>query len=73
MIHDGMNSVMDTAMTVELIPPEQLSPRDRAREAAVLIAAAIARLHATLPRGDVVSLGFSVTKRLHTTPSERGS
>jgi hypothetical protein len=61
---------MDTEMTVELTPPELLSPHRRAQEAASIIATAIARLHSTRPQESNIPLGFSATERLHTTPSQ---
>ncbi len=71
-IPDGLNNLMDTGMTVEQTPPEHLSRRERAREAATLIATAIARLHSTLPGDSAVPLGFSAPERLHTNPSQPG-
>lgn len=59
-------------MTVELTLPAKLSPRQRAREIASILATAIARLDATRPRESDVALGFSAPERLHTTPSQRG-
>jgi hypothetical protein len=47
-------------------------PRQRAREAAEIIAAAIARLHSTLPHDGDIPLGFSPPERLHTNPSTEG-
>lgn len=57
-------------MTVELTPPDLLSPATRAREAAILIATAIARLHSTLPGDSAIPLGFTAPERLHTNPSQ---
>ncbi len=59
-------------MIVEQTLPELLSPRQRAREAAEIIAAAIARLHSTRPRDSDISLGFSAPERVHTNPSTEG-
>ncbi|MDP2431826.1 MAG: hypothetical protein Q8O33_07325 [Pseudomonadota bacterium] len=59
-------------MAVEPTLPEHLSRRDRAREAATLLATAIARLHSTLPGERAVPLGFSAPERLHTNPSQPG-
>jgi hypothetical protein len=61
---------MDTEMTVELPPPELLSPRERAREAVSILALAIARLDSTRRRESDIPLGFSAPERLHTTPSQ---
>jgi len=63
---------MDTEMTVKLTPPELQSPRERACEAASIIATAIARLNATRPRESDIPLGFSAPERLHTNPSQQG-
>lgn len=63
---------MDTEVTVELTPPNLLSPPARAREAAILIATAIARLHSTLSGDSAIPLGFTVPERLHTNPSQPG-
>jgi len=63
---------MDTEMTVELTPPELLSPRERAREAAIIIATAIARLNATGTRESDIPLGFSAPESVHTNPSQQG-
>jgi hypothetical protein len=71
-ISNGLNNIMDTEMTVEHTPPEVLSPTGRARAVVTILATAIARLHSTLPQESEVSLGFSATKRLHTTPSQNG-
>jgi hypothetical protein len=71
-IPDGLNNLMDTEVTVELTPPDLLSPATRAREAASLLATAIARLHSTIPKDSVLALGFSVPERLHTTPPQPG-
>jgi len=71
-IPDGLNHFMDTEMTVEHTPPEHLTRRERAREAATLIATAIARLHSALPEDSVVPLGFPAPERLHTNPSQPG-
>jgi hypothetical protein len=59
-------------MTVKLTLPQSLSPGERAREAASILASAIARLHASRPRENEFPLGFSATKRVHTTPSIPG-
>lgn len=59
-------------MTVEQTLPELMTPRQRAREAAEIIAAAIARLHATLPADSDIPLGFSPPERVHTNPSTEG-
>jgi hypothetical protein len=63
---------MDTEMTVELTPPELLSPRQRGFEAASLIATAIARLDATRPGESDTPLDFPAPKSLHTNPSQQG-
>jgi len=59
-------------MTVEQTLPELMSPRQRAREASEIIAAAIARLHSTRPQDSDISLGFSAPERVHTNPSTEG-
>ena len=59
-------------MTVEHIPPEHLSLTGRAMAVVEIIATAIARLHSTLPQEREISLGFSRTKSVHTTPSQDG-
>ena len=46
-------------MTVKLTPPELMSPRQRAHEAASIIATAIGRLNATRPQGRGQSLMVS--------------
>ena len=59
-------------MIVEQTLPELLSPRQRAREAAEIIAAAIARLHSTRLRDSDIPLGFPAPERVHTNPSTEG-
>jgi hypothetical protein len=71
-LRDGLNNLLDTEMTVEQTLPELLSPRQRAREAAEIIASAIARLHSTRPRDSDIPLGFSAPERVHTNPSTEG-
>jgi hypothetical protein len=63
---------LGTDMTVEQTLPELMSPCARAREAAAILAAAIARLHATRPCDSEISLGFPAAERVHTTPSTEG-
>ena len=63
---------MDTEMTVERTPSDLLSPRERAREAAIIIATAIARLNATCTRERDIPLGFSAPESVHTNPSPLG-
>ncbi|WP_382198437.1 hypothetical protein [Hydrogenophaga defluvii] len=69
---DGLTTLLVTEMIVEQTLPDLMSPRQRAREAAEIIAAAIARLHSTLPRESDISLGFSAPERVHTNPSTEG-
>lgn len=59
-------------MPAQTPSPELLSPLARAREAATLLATAIARLHSTLPQESAVPLGFPAPERLHTNPSQPG-
>mgnify|MGYP000865275379 CR=1 FL=1 len=59
-------------MAVEPTLPELMSPGERAAEIASLLAAAVARLHASRPLPSKVSLGLSAPKRVHTTPSLPG-
>jgi hypothetical protein len=59
-------------MTVEQTLPHLIAPVDRAREAASIIADAIARLHATKPAASTSDLGFSATERVHSNPSTPG-
>jgi hypothetical protein len=46
-LRNGLTTLLATEMTVEQTLPELMSPRQRACEAAEIIAAAIARLHST--------------------------
>jgi hypothetical protein len=71
-LRDGLITLLDAEMTVEQTLPELMSPRQRAREAAEIIAAAIARLHSTRPRDSDIPLGFSPPERVHTNPSTEG-
>ena len=71
-LRNGLTTLLATDMTVEQTLPELLSPRQRAREAAEIIAAAIARLHSTRPRDSEIPLGFSAPERVHTNPSTDG-
>jgi hypothetical protein len=59
-------------MIVEQTLPELMSPRQRACEAAEILAAAIARLHSTFPRESEIPLGFLAPERVHTNPSTEG-
>lgn len=63
---------MGAQVTVKLHSPDLMTPRERAREAATLLATAIARLHATIPQESAVPLGFPAPERLHTNPSQPG-
>ncbi|WP_397409427.1 hypothetical protein [Polaromonas sp.] len=71
-LRDGFTTLLATEMTVEQTLPELLSSRQRAREAAEIIAAAIARLHSTRPHDSDIPLGFSAPQRVHTNPSTEG-
>ena len=71
-LHDGLTTLLVTEMIVEQTLPELMSPRQRACEAAEIIAAAIARLHSTLPREGDIPLGFSAPERVHTNLSTEG-
>ena len=59
-------------MTIAHTPPELLSPRERALEAASIIATAVARLDATRPRESDIQLAILATKSVHTNPSLQG-
>lgn len=52
-------------MTVELIPPELLSPRERAEEVARIIATANSRHTSVLPKKSEISLGFCSALSVH--------
>ena len=71
-LRNGLITLLATEMTVEQTLPELMLPRQRAREAAEIIAAAIARLHSTRPRDSDIPLGFSAPERVHTNPSTDG-
>jgi hypothetical protein len=71
-LRNGLTTLLATEMTVEQTLPELMSPRQRAREAAEIIAAAIARLHSTRPQDSDIPLGFSASERVHTNPSTEG-
>jgi len=71
-LRNGLTTLLATEMTVEQALPEMMSPPQRAREAAEIIAAAIARLHSTLPRDSDICLGFSAPERVHSNPSTEG-
>lgn len=71
-IPEGLHDVSGAIMTIEQTPPDLLSSRQRAREAAALLALGIARLYATLPQEHEISLGFPAPERLHTNPSQPG-
>ncbi|MCC7227367.1 MAG: hypothetical protein IT507_11815 [Burkholderiaceae bacterium] len=58
-------------MNVEQTLPEALTPRERARQVACLLADAIARLQATRPPHSDIALGFVPAERVHTNPSKR--
>jgi len=63
---------MATDMTIKQIPPDLMSPRERAHEAAAILADAIVRLCVTRPRDGDIPLGFSAPERVHTNPSQPG-
>jgi len=71
-LDDDLATSVATEMIVEQTLPELMPPRQRAREAASIIAAAIARLHSTRPRDSEISLGFPAPERVHTNPSTEG-
>ena len=71
-LRNGLTTLLATEMTVEQTLPEMMSPLQRAREAAEIIAAAIARLHSTRPRDSDIYLGFSAPERVHSNPSTEG-
>jgi hypothetical protein len=71
-LRNGLTTLLATEMTVEQTLPELMSPRQRAREAAEIIANAIARLHSTRPKDGDIPLGFSAPERVHTNPSTKG-
>ena len=53
--------------------PDQLSPEERVREIATILAHSILRLHTeNSDRERPVRLGFSAGKRVHTTPLNAG-
>jgi hypothetical protein len=71
-LRNGLTTLLATEMTVEQTLPELMSPRQRAREAAEIIATAIARLHSTRPKDGDIPLGFSAPERVHANPSTKG-
>ena len=59
-------------MTAERTPSESLSPLERAREVADIVAMAIARANSTRQKESEVSLAIVPAKSVHTNPSQQG-
>lgn len=59
-------------MNIEPTHPELLAPHERAREAAQILADAIARIHANKAKNSKILLGFSPAESVHANPSTQG-
>lgn len=82
MISGSFKCPLQTMKPIQLIPPEQMSTRQRAAEITSILAAAIMRTYAgNQASGDAatdqnerqVGLGFSGDQRVHTNPYQTRS
>ena len=78
MIYGYFKCPLQTMNPIKLIPPEQMSARQRAFEISSILAAAIMRTHdsglaATDPEERQVGLGFMPRKSVHTNPYQKRS